>query len=98
MSYPNLHVEVTIRYYDGSEEIALFPIRKRDETCIWKVVNEFFDCTGGIATYRAIIYSETVPIYSWDHVLWNRTIKIGDYKVCEEKSTEDDEDAGDLEK
>lgn len=73
----NLHVDIRVRYYDGSEEQIIFPVRKRDETRIWKVVDDLYNTCGGIATYKAILFSEFTPLYTHEHLLWNETIQVG---------------------
>lgn len=75
--YPLLHVVITLRFFNGEENFINFPVRKFKEIKEWKLVNEDFAKFGGIATYKAELLSEEVPLFSWYHILWNETISLG---------------------
>lgn len=74
--YPSLHVAVTIRTFDGKEEKVDFPVCRQFETREWKIFNEDYNCSGGIATYKAELLSGEVPLLCRQHILWNETIVL----------------------
>ncbi|MFA6914963.1 MAG: hypothetical protein WC222_01075 [Parachlamydiales bacterium] len=78
LCYGRIHILVTLRYQSGKEEEIDLPLCKRSGTSSWKLMNENFLATGGIATYKAVLMSDSTPLSYWNQTLWNETISVGE--------------------
>lgn len=78
LCYDKLHISVLIRYQNRTEEEIDLPINKRSGISEWRIMNDNFYLTGGIATYKATLFSDSTPLCNWKHSLWNETITIGE--------------------
>lgn len=71
------HVELKVIYWNYTEKTVTFPIDQRMGWVTYKVIDEEYDATGGILTYKAEIVTEDGEKYrEWKHQLWVNLITL----------------------
>ncbi len=73
----NPHVELKVIYWNYTEKTVTFPIDQRMGWATYKVLDEEYDTTGGILTYKAEILTADGQKYrEWKHQLLVNLITI----------------------
>jgi hypothetical protein len=71
-------VVLYILYKDHSQKKLVYPIRDRHGNEVYSLLNDDFEATGGLLTYRAEIVLPGGEIYrDWKHQLWVNLITVG---------------------
>jgi len=70
----HLTLKLKVRLKDYQEEEIKVSIQQRVGTYFYDVVQDKFEYTGGILTYKADLLNENCLIYSWTHPLWTDLI------------------------
>ncbi len=71
------HIELDLILWDYTEEKKSYPIDKQMGWVTYKLLNEQYDKTGGILTYKAQIVTQDGTVYrEWKHQLWVKLIHI----------------------
>lgn len=74
--YPDLRLVVSIQFKNGEEKVITYPVNNSHQTILHYCVNEDFERTGGIITYKAELRSGVYCLEIWKHLLWNETIRL----------------------
>ncbi|MBY0530007.1 MAG: hypothetical protein K2P51_07430 [Rhabdochlamydiaceae bacterium] len=70
-------IELSLIFWDYTEEKKSYPIDKRMGWATYKLLNDDYDRTGGILTYKAEIVTEDGSVYrEWKHQLWVNLIQV----------------------
>lgn len=86
------HVQLTMILWDYTEKIVCFPIDKRMGWATYKLLDEQYDATGGILTYKAEILSEDGAVFrEWKHQLWVNLITLNEETQLPESDQEKEE-------
>src|SRR3990167_6702673 len=73
------HIELDVIYWDYTTKTFSFPIKERMDWVTYKCLNEDYEKTGGILTYRAKILTEAGEVMrEWRHQLWVNLIQLGE--------------------
>jgi hypothetical protein len=71
------HIQLTMIFWNYTEKTICFPIEQRMGWVTYKLLDEEYDETGGILTYKAEIVSEDGSLFrEWKHQLWVNLITI----------------------
>ena len=71
------HIELDLIFWDYTQEQKTYPIHQRMGWATYKLLNEHYDKTGGILTYKAAIVTEDGTVYrEWKHQLWVKLITL----------------------
>lgn len=73
----DIELEYTVRLHDHTEIHNRFPLTMKSGYETYFVKNEEFFKSGGIATFKVVIYGCEGVIYEWIHPLWSELIEIG---------------------
>lgn len=70
-------VVLDLIFWDYTTKTVLIPIKKRFDYTTFKLLNEDYDKTGGILTYKAKIVTEEGEVFrEWKHQLWVNLITL----------------------
>jgi hypothetical protein len=70
-------VRLDVIYWDNVERSYVWPINDRKGYEILKILDEEYEKTGGILTYRARVMNEEGEIYrEWRHMMWVHLITL----------------------
>lgn len=86
----NPEVVLDLILWDYTKRQIRFPIKSRMDYATYRLLNEEYEKTGGILTYRASIVTEDGEIFrEWKHQLWVNLITIDQETPAnaEEKAT-----------
>jgi len=71
------HIQMTMVFWNYTEKTICFPIDKRMGWVTYKLLDEEYDQTKGILTYKAEIVDEDGTLFrEWKHQLWVNLITI----------------------
>lgn len=76
LNYSDLHMEITLRFYNGSERSFALPICKTCGTYIYSLPAEDFCQTEGIASFKFDLMGDGCVLYMWRHQLWVDLINV----------------------
>lgn len=81
-------VFVHLIYKDHSQKEAVYPILYRSGTKVYSLLNEEFEKTKGLLTYRAQIVLADGSVYKdWKHQLWVNLITLDEESTDSAEST-----------
>ncbi|MBI3236159.1 MAG: hypothetical protein HYZ48_00375 [Chlamydiales bacterium] len=87
----NPQVQLTMIFWDFTEKTICFPIEERMGWVTYSLLNEEYDKTGGIITYKAEILDEDGSLFrEWKHQLWVELIVIRDEEQVPETFEEEE--------
>jgi hypothetical protein len=70
-------IQLTILFWNYTEKIITFPINQRMGWVTYKILDEEYDQTKGILTYKAEITDEDGSLFrEWKHQLWVELITV----------------------
>lgn len=72
----DLHISLKVRFYNGEERSLDLPLNERYGLFILPILNEEFYNTGGLATFKAELFSGSRSLFLWRHQLWNETVDL----------------------
>lgn len=87
LQYENLHLELTVRFRNGTEAVELIYPKQLTGTYVYAVINEDFFEKNGILTFKVDVIGGDCILQQWNHQLWTTLLHIG-----EADCDEDDED------
>lgn len=68
--YPDLHLEIRLRYRTREEQTLIVPISKRRGCYTFCVLNAWYCQTGGILTYKLLLKSGDCILEEWKQQMW----------------------------
>lgn len=73
------HIILDLIFWDYTTREVHIPIKRRMDYTSYRVVNEDYDKTGGVLTYKARIVTEDGEVFrEWKHQLWVNLITVGE--------------------
>lgn len=86
-------IQLTMIFWDYTEKTVYFPIDDKMGWVTYKLLDEEYDKTGGILTYKAEIVTEEGTIFrEWKHQLWVNLITLDQEPELPAYEEEGDED------
>jgi hypothetical protein len=84
------YIALDLIYWNNTEKSVFFPIRTPIGYATYSLLDERFDETGGILTYRAQVVGDDGRVYKeWRHQLWVNLIQINDPVEDKQESAQD---------
>lgn len=76
MNYSNLHMDIILRFRNGTERNLVFPIYKASGTTIYSLPAEDFCQNQGIVSFKIDVIGNDTLLYAWRHQLWVDLINV----------------------
>lgn len=76
LTYDDLHVELTVRFGDNSEDCRSFPVTCFLGTYTYSALDDDYWNRCGIRTYRARLFGGGCVLEEWRHQLWAELIEL----------------------
>jgi len=76
LDYPDLHLELTVRFRNRQETRRTIPIHHEDGEAVYALMNATFYETGGIVTYKVDVVGGGQLLEKWRHQLWVELITL----------------------
>lgn len=77
-SYPDLHLEITIRFGDRTEIVKKVRVSRTSGYYLYEILDENYFDKEGILTYKIDLISNGEIIEKWRHQLWAEIITVGE--------------------
>jgi hypothetical protein len=92
MAYHDLHLKLTIRYGNRTEEVKIYPIYKPRDLVSFVLRDQEYISRRGIFTYKTEIIGNGNVLETWYHQMWVELITIDIDEDDKEGEEEDDEE------
>lgn len=76
LDYEDLHLLITIRFYNREEEVKKVLICQSTGSYYYTVLNKQFFDTGGILTYKVDLIGSGEILAKWRHQIWVDLIRL----------------------
>lgn len=94
-AYEDLHIELTIRFGNRTEEIKYLKALDKSGMYIYLLRDKEFQDRKGIQTYKAELIGGGCILSEWRHQLWTEMILIGHDENEDDEDEDEDEDEED---
>lgn len=77
----SLSLRLYLRYGNRETETMTWPLRRRQGSVCYELLDQAYEEKKGIFTYKAQIEAGDTPLYCWYHQLWSDVILLGEDQV-----------------